>query len=224
MSKYLLVVFLLTISFSSFGEKASGVFIQKQQWENYSKKYDYTENFKKLPAKKKKQHSSKSKIPDFSGSMKMKIPVTVAVILFLSFLLILLLMNIFKGSREKVSSQNLTVKNLNPDDLDRIEDADLVRLLDEALQQGLYKDAVRIKYLMLIRKMSRGKLIIWKKDKTNGTYMEEMMGKNGYHLFFKITISFERIWYGEREIGEQDYRNLEPVFDEIYKVIVPTNQ
>lgn len=224
MCKYLLIAFLLTISFSSYGEKTPGVFIQKHQWENYSKKYDYTENFKKLPEKKKKQQHSRNIIPDFSGSQKMKIPVVVTVILFIAFLLVLLIINIYKGSGERVTQQNLTVKNLNPDDLEQIEDADLFRLLNEALQEGLYKDAVRIKYLMLIRKMSRLKLIIWKKDKTNGTYMEEMMGKNGYQLFFNITICFERIWYGERETGEQDFKSLEPVFDEFYKVIVPANE
>ena len=63
--------------------------------------------------------------------------------------------------------------------------------------------------------------MVWKKDKTNGSYVAEMHGKEGFDLFRLLTISFERAWYGEKEIGESEYHMIIPLFDQINKIVMP---
>jgi hypothetical protein len=46
-----------------------------------------------------------------------------------------------------------------------------------------------------------------------------MFGKVGFDLFRMLTLNFERVWYGEKEVNENDYLNLIPVFDQINSIV-----
>ena len=217
-----LIVLILTIGFGSAMAGNDKVFIEKQQWSKYSKGYDYTENLKKLkekaPKKSKRSHDFNFGKSFFSfGGSWLKYLLWGIVIVMLLVAITWLVVNIFKGSAEKVSNSKI-FKSLSVED---IEEADLEHFLDESLTSGSFKEAIRIRYLMLIRTLSRLNLVTWKKDKTNGAYVTEMYGKVGFDLFCQLTISFERAWYGEKQIGEAEYRSIIPVFDQMNKTVMP---
>lgn len=93
-----------------------------------------------------------------------------------------------------------------------IHESDLERFLREALAEGNHKLAIRVYYLMIIKGLSEKQMIKWKKDKTNNAYVREMKKTEHYERFRDITRSFEKTWYGEKEIQQADFQRLEPQF------------
>ncbi|HEX2934658.1 MAG TPA: hypothetical protein VHO72_04840 [Bacteroidales bacterium] len=190
-----------------------GEFIPKSRWEKLSKKYNYTENIKKAEAKPKKPlHIN----PRFSlGGVWLKYFLWGIVVVALGALLVWLLVHMLKNSTEKIENKSVLGSLVVED----IEEANLEGFLEQSLAEGSFKEAIRIRYLMLIRTLSRLQLVIWKKDKTNGAYVSEMYGKAGFDLFRRVTVSFERAWYGEKQIGESEYLSIVPVFDQLNKIV-----
>jgi len=117
-----------------------------------------------------------------------------------------------KKNKEKHWSE---LKNLN----ENIHVADLDHLLMKALDEKNFKLAIRIYYLIIIKELSLRDMILWKKDKTNREYLREMQMNEHYSIFRKATNTFERVWYGERIIDEEDYQKINPVFKELIKRI-----
>jgi hypothetical protein len=91
-------------------------------------------------------------------------------------------------------------------------DTDLERFIQQALQQGDYALAVRLYYLAILKELSLRKLISWKKDKTNRQYLRELQPSPLAGAFQEATLIFERVWYGNRPLGEGEYRQIEPKF------------
>jgi hypothetical protein len=211
---FFLFIIIVPVAMPAQGNKQ--VFIQKKEWSRYSKGYDFTEKIKEITTNKKQHNfSSFHSVP--LGGAWLKYVLWGLVIAILLVLIIVLIVNVFKGVKEKVVD-NKSFKTLQFDD---IEEANLEHFLDQSLTEGSFKEAIRIRYLMLIRTLSRLELIVWKKDKTNGVYINEMYGKQGFDLFRNVTINFERVWYGEKEIDEQEYNSIIPVFEQLNKIVVP---
>lgn len=215
MARLYLILLILTIGSGFALAGTDHVFIEKQQWSKLSKGYDYTEHVKKSE-KKEAKAPRKFKLFSFGGSwLKYVLLGIVTTILLIT--IALLIIRIFKGSAERVG-QNKNFESLSIED---IEEADLEHFLEQSLAAGSFKEAIRIRYLMLIRTLSRLNLVDWKKDKTNGSYVAEMYGKAGFDLFCQLTNSFERVWYGEKQIGESEYLAIIPVFEQINKTVMP---
>lgn len=209
------LLFIILIPVVTTAQIKKQVFIHKEEWSKYSKKYDFTEKIKEIKQDTKK-HPAFSSSPSVSmGGAWLKYVLWGIVIVILLILIITLIVNVFKGTKEKVPD-NKSFKTLQ---IENIEDANLEEFLDQSLTEGSFKEAIRIRYLMLIRTLSRLEFVIWKRDKTNGTYVNEMYGKQGFDLFKNITISFERTWYGEKEIGEKEYHALIPLFNQLNKIV-----
>ncbi|KRP05378.1 MAG: hypothetical protein ABR94_07225 [Sphingobacteriales bacterium BACL12 MAG-120802-bin5] len=84
-------------------------------------------------------------------------------------------------------------------------EADLEALLAQALSAGDYRLAFRIRYLMLIRLMHEKGIIHWKREKTNHHYVQEVALSDIYSSFFQLTVSFDRIWYGQHTLEPSAY-------------------
>jgi len=119
--------------------------------------------------------------------------------------------------------KNSTVKKRQIIDMeqsvDEIEESDLERFLREALGCDDYKMAIRVYYLMIIKGLSDKKLITWKKDKTNTTYIREMRKTDYYERFKQVTRDFEKAWFGENEITKTDFQRLQPQFQSFVNTI-----
>ena len=190
--------------------------IDHKKWEKISKGYDFTENFKnrkpKKPEQPKNKHAIANSEPFFNPEV-IKYVIATIILIGLLILLIFLLISIYKEGKEKFSN------NLPNQPIEDIENADLDAYLKEALNNSSFKEAIRIRYLILLKTLNTLRFVIWKKDKTNGNYVNEMYGKVGFDLFRMLTFNFERVWYGEKEINENDYLKLIPVFDQINSMV-----
>ena len=176
--------------------------LDKQKWQQLVKDKSY---YEKIP---KKQEEKPIGSPGFSvGSGFLKV-FFFSLVIFILVLVLLHFLNvpIFRGKIKK-----RTFDIFNPDDGD-IHEADLERMLRIALQDGQYKLAIRLYYLIIIRELSGKKIITWTKDKTNREYLNEMRPTRHYSPFRELTNIFERIWYGSEEVNAEHFEKIDPEF------------
>ena len=175
--------------------------LNKQKWEQLVKDKSY---YEKIPEKKSKPINT----PQVSvGSGFLKVFFFGVVILILVLVLLHFLnVPVFRG---KVKKRTFDI--FNPDEGD-IHEADLERMLRVALQDGQYKLAIRLYYLIIIRELSSRKFIHWAKDKTNREYLNEMRPTKHYSPFRELTHIFERIWYGSGEVNAEHFEKIDPEF------------
>lgn len=78
-------------------------------------------------------------------------------------------------------------------------------LIEKAINEKNYKEAIRLSYLKVLKQLTGTDLISWKIDKTNLDYANELA--NSVHLlsFKKITNVFEYVWYGEFELNAEQF-------------------
>ena len=140
-------------------------------------------------------------------------------------LLLYFLVRILKGNyinRNKKIKPSEDFIALSPED--NIHAADLENQFAKALKDQNLREAIRLKYLMAIRELSKHNLIRWKKDKTNHDYLFETFQTGLYVTFAQVTNLFERFWYGEAEINEVKFQNTLSVFETFLQSIGSVNQ
>lgn len=84
--------------------------------------------------------------------------------------------------------------------------------ISEAVQQHNYKAAVRLWYLMTLKKLTDKGLINWKAGKTNHEYVRELMGSGYDSDFIQLTNNFEFCWYGKSSLNSSDYEIVQHHF------------
>ncbi len=96
---------------------------------------------------------------------------------------------------------------------ENIHESDLERFLRISLEEKKFRIALRIYYLIVIRRLSDLGWIQWQKDKTNYDYVREMRPKSSHGIFRDLTYMFEIVWYGETPVSEKDFHALSPDFE-----------
>jgi hypothetical protein len=101
-------------------------------------------------------------------------------------------------------------------DVENIEAVDLDALLADAVARGAWREAVRFRYLVLLRALAAAGAVDWRRDKTNRTYAEEVRASRPAlaRPFGRATRVFDYVWYGERPVDRARYAALAPLFEE----------
>lgn len=79
--------------------------------------------------------------------------------------------------------------------------------INEAMENGNYRLAIRLLYLQNLKLLSDKGLIDWRPDKTNTDYLYELKSSL-QQSFKKITTVFEYAWYGEHAVSKQDCADM----------------
>jgi len=96
---------------------------------------------------------------------------------------------------------------------DDIYSLDLQKLLQEAVQDGQFREAVRLLYLIGLKSLADRGEVQWRKGKTNHDYLYDLRNrKKLYTTFRELTRSYEFIWYGHTEIGPDTFKELKARF------------
>lgn len=192
-------------------------------WEEITKDIDYGE--KKEKAEEEEEEVEEATELSDSGDSFWDIFSGISASPFISALLIglasillivLIIYLISLAQRDRALTQGSS-RNLgfNLDEIEEnVQESDLERALRLALEAKDYKVALRIYYLSIIKTMNAQSLIRYKKEKTNFDYVRELQEAQLQSHFAAITISFERIWYGNRSIGLEEYTELQPNFEQ----------
>lgn len=195
--------------------------LPQKRWEELQEELEYTEReYKKEkeeeeePEEEIEESSETAGAEDSGGFLDgMKsyanfilIGIAIAII---AVLVVLILKNLQRG--------NVKVKtDLDSEILEEIEDnleqADIYGFLRDALEAGNYKLAIRLYFLQILQLLVRLEIIVWKKDKTNALFQQEMMGHALYKDFRGVCLIFERVWYGDVTITKETWEETSPHF------------
>lgn len=87
---------------------------------------------------------------------------------------------------------------------------ELQQLLNRALENENYREAIRIYFIFILKELSDRNWIDWKKDKTNLSYLREMRKKSEFKLFKTTVNIFDVVWYGTDHLDKSSFDKFEP--------------
>ncbi|HMK04115.1 MAG TPA: DUF4129 domain-containing protein [Ferruginibacter sp.] len=91
-------------------------------------------------------------------------------------------------------------------------DSDFDALINQAIRNKNYRQAVRYQYLKTLRKLADRDLIELSPDKTNYQYVREIKKPALQNEFASLTLNYEYVWYGEFAIEQNVYGKIEGYF------------
>lgn len=160
---------------------------------------------KKEKEKKKKEGDSKPwfNIPAINPEILRMISFAVIFILLAVILYFVARNTTFKQNIKRMKTPDIAAP------VENIEEVDIDAMLRKALADGDLRAAIRVHYLMLLKKLNEVGLINWKKNKTNRDYLSELYGRNDcYEDVRKLTVAYELVWYGERNVTRDSFDRI----------------
>jgi hypothetical protein len=131
-------------------------------------------------------------------------------------IVIALLYAVLKNTRLERKLKKTSLEHDRVSAVENIEELDIPAMIRQALAQGNYRLAVRLYYLDILKKLNEGGFIIWKKDKTNREYLQELFTRDYYFDDVrKLTLAYEQVWYGEYTLTPEVYQQLIARFETV---------
>ena len=96
---------------------------------------------------------------------------------------------------------------------------DLDKRLQQSLDNGDYRLAVRYSYLRSLRRLEGRGLIRYHGQATNQEYLRLLAGTNYEAPFRFLTQAYEKVWYGHFGLGQDTFRRLHGYFTEFDKTL-----
>ena len=194
-----------------------------RQWKNlnefaYAKYLDSLLKDKNDKQKKKLENSTGFSVPGFLdrllASSVLKILLWTVTGLFILFILYRLFLaeGVFK--RASKTNQN-TGAEVEEEVITNESDFDA--LINQALQNGNYRQAVRYQYLKTLHNLAGKNFIELAPDKTNFQYVGEIKNREYQNDFAALTLNYEYVWYGEFAIEKDRYQKIEMNFISLNK-------
>lgn len=162
-------------------------------------------------------------IPDVNGPMISPLVWKVILIILGILLLAWITYLIVKNYRyvPAPSQGNFSPADWNPELIPKTE---LELRLEAAIAENNYRECVRIWFTFILKESIRLRKIKWKKDLTNFDYLIQMSGKDGYSDFCESVRIYDLVWYGEYDIGENEYLSLVPHLQKNYENLKDKNE
>ena len=89
---------------------------------------------------------------------------------------------------------------------------DFKKLIQESIERGEKRIAIRYYYLWLLKVMAQNHYIEWDIEKTNSDYLYELQNPVYKEEFTYLSYLYNYIWYGEFEIDETTFKKAENRF------------
>lgn len=93
----------------------------------------------------------------------------------------------------------------------------LEQLLAQFKKEENYRFASRVLYLLTIKKLAAAGTIIYDTDKTNIDFRRQIKNTEIRSFFDHVVYVFENVWYGEKELKNTDFSEMEKSFNLLTK-------
>lgn len=138
------------------------------------------------------------------------------VVVILIFALVILsrggLRRVFHGAPRSLAEVGVVTEDIRA--------LDLGALIIEAERNGDLRRAIRLHYLLVLRKLVDQNVLHWSPDHTDRDYMAQIKDPGSRARFTHIALVFQRVWYGHAEVGSDQYADLSRPFIEFGNVPV----
>jgi len=225
--KYLLLILLAScFSVLAAQESAPGTDISKTIDEtSYNKvknQLDLTKTknalrLKEFKPKEKKKKESKDLFSIFKDLQNMGIFQILSYILIIglvSFLIYLIFSKINVEKKFELSTENISI-----DDMEDIQMLDTDVLLRDALAKEDFRTAVRIKFLAILKRLSKQEKINWRREKTNRDYSRELRKETYGNQFKELAYIFDHVWYGKQQLTKSHYEHIDGQFSSFSNIM-----
>lgn len=99
------------------------------------------------------------------------------------------------------------------DELNELTPLDILfRAFEDARKKGKYREALRLLYQIILKKLTTRGVLIADTDKTNREYLREMRGNPLEGDFARLTLLHEIGWYGKQHIERVEFDAIVPIF------------
>ena len=190
----------------------------RSDWQEIQKNLDYQEKTGGHPGAAR-QEQEESKAENLIATI-IKFIIVIGAILALT----LLLRNITGFSRTTLKTSPASPSTATGMELQDFaekspESNKLQSLIGEAVLHHDWRMATRWHYLKILRALRARGIISWKKEKTNQDYIDEVQHAGLYPDFLLLTRTFERIWYGRKNMHQEQYTEVAKKFRSLEKKI-----
>ena len=121
---------------------------------------------------------------------------------------------------ERAAAHLLTLSHLD----DRFYELDLEILLNKAVSEQNWTMAIRLRFLMVLKKLIDQEHISWHKDLTNRQIAWQIRPLKSRNDFFDLVGYFEKVWYGDVQVTSEYYQKVSPKFQEYKETIRPNDK
>lgn len=217
------IVFLIAFTLIGPGvqaEKFAPQRFDESEWK--SLRQSYQEEEKEVPVKKETPDRKNRT----SNVMRTSTPIVfggeIRIILYVVFAIILILLIWFfvkAMANNGAFRKNKKIDYDLEDAEENLNEAPLERMLREHLAKKNYMVALRLSYLMVIKELSEQGRIHWHRYKTNYDYINEL-GQDAISVpLQEVTVQYEQVWYGEKNLDVTGYNTLKARLDGLIQKI-----
>lgn len=148
--------------------------------------------------------------PDFSG---MNVVLQTILWIIIAALVVFLLIQLLKVDFRKLVRKKSDDGNVDYDVREEVlEKLPFEELIQDAIARGQYRMAVRFHYLRSLKYLQDSQYIVWKFEKTNSEYLNELGNSPLRKPFSDLTRLYEYIWYGEFPIEKPAFHEAQDSF------------
>lgn len=138
----------------------------------------------------------------------------IAVVILLGIIVYLILKT---GKRKRFINNNNLAGPREWQEAWQIDPGALEEDLQDAVESGNYRLAIRLLYLKNLRQLIEKEFVRPSPEKTNLQYRTELEKAGLAELFGLNTRVYETVWYGEAIPDMQQYRRLSPSFHDLFE-------
>lgn len=187
--------------------------LNQSEWQSKSASIDYSDS-----SKKNDSTQFKFKIPDTKQKTTSKAPDVLIYVILILIVFVLVYLIVKKG---KFNQTNQNIELTDPTSIDEhnIDEIKFELLQKEALRIGDYALAFRYGYLNVLKGLRSKNLIFYKKERTNFEYLNQLSGTEFSEPFGKLTLQFDKTWYGDYPMDQEVFNDIQPVFEQIMEAL-----
>lgn len=93
-----------------------------------------------------------------------------------------------------------------------IREMDLAGLIREAEAAGDLRRAIRLHYLLVLRRLVDAGVLHWSPEHTDRDYLAQIKDRDLRGRFTRVVLVFQWVWYGHAEVDGQRYESLKAPF------------
>ncbi|GAA4458504.1 DUF4129 domain-containing protein [Nibrella saemangeumensis] len=95
---------------------------------------------------------------------------------------------------------------------ENIHEINFAEALDDVVNRGNYRLAIRLLYLQTLKSLTDQGLINWQPDKTNRQYVYELSTTPLKDNFEALTTAFDYAWYGDFPVDQRMFQQVQAEF------------
>lgn len=189
--------------------------LDREQWEQLKKEVEFKQTSEKKTSKKPNEDESLGSTASSGTTLNLgplvQMVIIVLFIIFIVALLYSLLSNVSLRRGNKVIDSGVSQAPTSIEE--NFTKSNLEKWLQYALSQRDHYLVLRIHFLMILKNLENKGLILWKKDKTNWQYIQELDDHDLQEPFQELVIEFDKVWYGEKDYSDEALQGKISQFD-----------